>query len=383
MSGATDPGSARLVEVGEPRVERIGGTSRVSARIGDVEIYFESDDLELQAPPELFASALLPAVVQRGLRMRIDEPLDPLWLAGVERILPIWAGWWGTAARLDEVLDAPRGQATNRPRPERAGLCFSGGLDAFHTLLRSGRRIDDLVFAHGYDIRLDDERRFAAAEASVREVAAETGTRALIVRTNLRLQRPFKGSGWGRTHGGALAALGHACRGELGELVISSAYPRASENDFGSTWHTDPGWSSSRLQVSHFGEAFTRDDKMSAVIREPLVRRHLRVCWENLAPTGNCGACEKCVRTMVQLALMGADVEEWPFAGSGSLAERVDRIPSVHPHQVSIVEQRIEICEDSELRAALARLRERVYDPFEDRARRVREREARAAQATP
>jgi hypothetical protein len=378
MESMGENGTRRIVDVARVRRDATGASDRVAAEVGGTEVFFESDDLELSAAPELFASALLPAVAQRHWKLRMTDALDPEWLAGAREILRTWSGWWQTPADLDDLLDAPHGVPSSGA-PAGVGLCFSAGLDAFHTLLRSGRKIDYLVFAHGYDIPIDDERRFAAAEASIRAVAAEVGARPVVVRTNLRGHRPLKGAGWGRTHGGALAALGHACSGELGELLISSAYTRESGYDWGSTWDTDPGWSSSRLKVTHYGDAFTRDAKMRAVVREPLVREHIRVCWENRAETGNCGECEKCVRTMVHVSLLGEDVARWPFGGEGSLAERIDRVESVHPQQVSSYLPMIELCEDHELRAAMERLTERAYDPFEDRARRVREREARQA----
>ena len=376
MSSATGNGATRVVAVGQPEAETSGATTRVHADVDGADVSFESDDLQLVAPGELFGTALVPAVAQRRWKLRLAQPLDPAWLEGVQDILLTWAEWWDTPAALDDVLEAPRAEAPAAPPAARTGLCFSLGLDAFHTLLCSDLAIDDLVFAHGYDVPLADEPRFAAAAESLREVAAATGTRSVVVRTNLRSHRPFKGAGWGRTHGGALAALGHACSGELGEIVISSAYTRETGNDWGTSWNTDPGWSSSRLRVTHYGEGSTRDEKMRAVVRNPLVRRHIRVCWENRADAGNCGECEKCVRTMVHVFLLGERVEEWPFAGSGTLAERLDRVEWVHPQQVSSYLPMIELCDDPALRAAMTRLTERAYDPFEDRARRVREREA-------
>jgi hypothetical protein len=377
MTSTGTRATARVVEVGASRVRAMGSTSHACADVDGAEIFFESDDLPLSAPPELFATALVPAVAQRRWKLRIADPLDRRWLDGVREILATWADWWQTPAGLDDVLEAPTRADSGKRTGDRVGLCFSGGLDAFHTLLCSGRRFDDLVLAHGYDIPIGDRRRFEAAEASVRDVAADVDARAVVVRTNLRRRRPFKGAGWGRTHGGALAALGHACSGELGEIVISSAYTRESGNDWGTSWDTDPGWSSSGLTVSHFGEDFTRDEKMRAVVQHPLVRRHIRVCWENRAATGNCGECEKCLRTMIHVSLLGEDTGRWPFGGSGTLAERLDRVDSVHPQQVSSYEPMIRICDDPELRAAMVRLTERTYDPFEDRARRVRKREAR------
>jgi hypothetical protein len=370
-----------LVELSEPTAVDTGSGSRVRADVDGVEIFFESDDIELMPAPEVFASALLPSVVQRGGRLRTTAPLDPVWLDGVAGILAIWAEWWGTAGSLDEVLDAPRATASASGRARGLALCFSGGVDSFFSLLCSGRDVDGLVMAHGYDVRLGKRRRLEHAETALRAVAADLGIPAIVIRTNLRDERPMKGSGWGRTHGGALAALGHAVSGAYGELMLASSYPPEIVGGWGSTWDTDPGWSSSRLEVIHHGERFDRNAKVEAIIPNPLVRRHIRVCYRRDTDEWNCGECEKCVRTMVAVAVRGERLEDWPFAGSGSLVERIDRVESVHPHQVPNWRGSAELSDDPELRAAIARLMAREYDRFEDRARRAREREARADQA--
>ena len=45
---------------------------------------------------------------------------------------------------------------------------------------------------------------------------------------------------------------------------------------------------------------------MWEVGRSPVALEHLRVCWENLEGAYNCGRCEKCIRTMVNLTVAGA-----------------------------------------------------------------------------
>ena len=35
--------------------------------------------------------------------------------------------------------------------------------------------------------------------------------------------------------------------------------------------------------------------------------KHLRVCWENRGSAYNCGLCEKCLRTLVNLRVVGAE----------------------------------------------------------------------------
>ena len=59
------------------------------------------------------------------------------------------------------------------------------------------------------------------------------------------------------------------------------------------------------MRIKHVGEDVYRGDKLIWLMRHPeaapLVRRHLRVCWEDPQPGMNCGHCEKCVRTRVVL----------------------------------------------------------------------------------
>jgi len=57
--------------------------------------------------------------------------------------------------------------------------------------------------------------------------------------------------------------------------------------------------------VAHDGAAFTREQKLTLLAKSPMALRTLRVCWRS-GTDENCGACNKCYRTMVQLELLGA-----------------------------------------------------------------------------
>lgn len=85
-------------------------------------------------------------------------------------------------------------------------------------------------------------------------------------------------------------------------LVIPSSYAYEDATPWGSHWDTDPLWSSpDKIRIIHDDASVNRRDKIIQLAAEPLVQRHLRVCWRNLAPTGNCSRCEKCLRTMTTL----------------------------------------------------------------------------------
>jgi len=67
---------------------------------------------------------------------------------------------------------------------------------------------------------------------------------------------------------------------------------------------TDPLLSTARTIVAHDGAESNRVEKTRLVAQSPLARRSLRVCWQS-GSDGNCGACEKCYRTMTTLWLLG------------------------------------------------------------------------------
>jgi len=312
----------REVRVSNVRAVRSGRVSRVEADVDGRTLWYESTDVPLRPAPEGFGSALLPPTLHRGRRLRIDGPVDATWHGNVERLLPIYRRWWGYPEKMPAVEelveeDASRGTAT--------ALCFTGGVDSFHTLLEYGDPIDRLVFVHGFDVPLADTVRADAFERSLREVAAAVGARAIVVRTNHRLH-PASGRSilWERVHGGALAGVGHLLAGDVGTLVLSSTYTRKGARPWGSHFETDPLWSSSHLEVAHFGADHGRSAKLEAIASYPLVRRHLRVCWENRTPAGNCSRCGKCIVTRLALSEQGALESCETLEGEGTLVRDID-----------------------------------------------------------
>jgi hypothetical protein len=309
--------------------DRRGEWSRASAMVDGQELYFEAAGATLAASPEGFASALVPAAALCGKRIALNAPVDPDWLAGLGRLLRIWHQWWRTPARVGRVLTAagtgPAAGPSGAAGP--ASLCFSLGVDSFYTLLRSGRRIDRLVFVEGFDIRLADTGRLAAVASSLAAVSAASGVPLIRIRTNLRDHPAYGRPGWSRSHGGALAAVGHFLG--PGELLVSSTKAATSSGPWGSHWMTDPLWSSGTVRIAHVGAERRRAEKLGVMLEEPLVQRHLRVCWEHRGPGGNCGRCEKCLRTMLILNAHGRLDDFSVFAPAEPLAALAERIPAV------------------------------------------------------
>lgn len=316
---------------------RVGDACRVEALVDDVPIWFESADVELEPSPEAFGCALLVASLDTGRRIRLADPVDARWRANCAALLAIFREWWGYDPLLPEAQERP----CRRPRAARSALCFSAGADSFFSLLHGAERADALVSVHGFDIRVDDARRWAGLERSLAEVAAVVGTDAITIRTNLRLHPVAGGEIWERSHGGALAAIGHLLSAAIGRLFVSSSVSSDWLEPWGSHYLTDHLWSSDRIEIVHVGADRRRWEKLMEIAAEPLVQRHLRVCWEYRTEALNCSRCDKCLRTMIRLQDAG-QLERYRQFEPGSLVERLDAIEATAggPHDFGAMLER-------------------------------------------
>ena len=341
------------VVVGPARATREGEVRRVTAEVDGEPAWIESADCDLLPAPEAFASAFLLPALHRGAPLEVAGPLDPAWLANVEQLMWIWQDWWEYPVLLPRAPGAPEpapagrrvngedalaGRGPTAPAPSAApgsgpavrpgvALFFSGGVDSFYSLLRCGAGPDRLVAVQGFDVALGDEPRMTALEGSLREVARARGLKAVVAHTNIRDHHLMRKAPWGRTHGGGMAAVGHALGDGVTEALISSSVALNRRHKWGSHWATDPLFGSGRLALRELGMEVKRLDKLRTLTDEPLVRRHLRVCWENRSAAGNCSHCGKCVMTRLVLHDCGV-LDEFPvFEGTATLARDLDAYP--------------------------------------------------------
>jgi hypothetical protein len=348
----------RKWRISEPVVAQTSGGSRVTAIVAGAPLWFESQDVVLRPSPEAFATLMfLPALITAA-RVVADSPLDEHWLTNTRKVPALLHDWWGYADAYPVLADRAGGAIPNRL--QQRALLFSGGVDSMYEFLRSMHEIDALVFVHGFDIGIDDAHRASEFEKSVRRLAAQTGKRAVILRTNVRRHRVFRHFDWERTHGAALAAVGHVLSGEIGHLRVASSWSYAEPEPWGSRWDLDPLWSSGQLAVEHADASLTRQQKIATIASQPLAQQHLRVCWENLTAAGNCCRCTKCLRTMLSLKACGVLDRFETFERDVNIVARLDAVPSMSPKLRGRARAQLdELQKWPELRAALERLIDR------------------------
>jgi hypothetical protein len=184
-------------------------------------------------------------------------------------------------------------------------LFFTGGLDSFCEVVRLQGHIDDLIYVQGFDVPPGEDARARDADRVVRAAADELGMTLLTVVTDLRsFSDPYLT--WEEYHGAALSAVALMLGDRYTRVLIASSHGGHDLSPWGSHPALDPLWSTERVEIVHSGYGLTRVDKAAIVSQSEVALRWMRVCY--LPPEGsiNCGSCEKCLRTAVNLRAVGA-----------------------------------------------------------------------------
>jgi len=187
---------------------------------------------------------------------------------------------------------------------------FSGGLDSFYTLwcrLSQNEKIPQsqlshTLFVHGFDIPLQDETTYQVAFESYDEMMQRLGIQLIAARTNAR---EFDGNVWGFCHGAMLTSLPMVLGKGFTRYYIPSGHTYNDSYAWGSDPRIDHLLSTETLQIVHDGATANRFEKTAVVAEWPEAYSRLRVCWEKPDGLKNCCRCNKCIRTMISLALLG------------------------------------------------------------------------------
>ncbi len=286
------------------------------------ELFFRASAQPLAPPDEaLLAAALLPAMAL-GEALRVPGAVSPRLLAGVETIQDIFRLWrdWLTKVPIEAE---PR--TARVPAATGVGCFFSGGVDSLYTALTRRDEISELIFVHGFDVGLSDGALRSRLAAGVRAAAAVVGRPLLEVETNLRsLSDPHVN--WELCYGAGLASVALILQPRFRKVFLPADFSYAFLRQAGLHPLFPPLWSTEEVELVYDGGEASRIEKVERIAAEDGALGRLRVCWENRGGAYNCGRCEKCLRTMVNLRVVGALDRCEAFARPLDLGE-VARMP--------------------------------------------------------
>ena len=171
------------------------------------------------------------------------------------------------------------------------------------------------MLVHGFDFWLDDHVLRQQVSNELQAIARKLGKPLIEVETNLR-EFTDQFLDWGlHCYGGGLASIALLLSGRLKKIYLPPTASYAHLDPWGSHPMLDPLWSTERLEIVHDGLRChpCREGQMRGSIRlgarapqgvlpEPAGKRPLRRATEKW----NCGRCEKCVRTMLNLYIADA-----------------------------------------------------------------------------
>lgn len=315
------------------RSERNGVRGRVAATVTwedcdrpPYDLFFETDEQFAEGltcnPHAFLIACAIPAMHFGEKRVFIDEKVCPELRNGLITAIGWMRHWYYSPERELVKIEAGIQSELPSPRtPERAGLFLSGGIDSIATL-RSNRinfpsehpwSIKDGLLVFG--LEQDMPETFEYVKAQLSEVSSDAGVELIPAYTNLygayRQEDAKNGhSFWYHEFmGAALAAVAHSFSSRLTVVSVAADYDIPNQKPHGSQPLVDPNYSSVDLRILYDGVSLSRFSKTKLIADWSVALQHLRVCnnYRQYRPEMlNCGACEKCTRTMLALLACGA-----------------------------------------------------------------------------
>ena len=201
----------------------------------------------------------------------------------------------------EEIAPAPGAERS------RVVALFSGGVDAFYTALDPALRIDDLLYVHGFEALVDDERVLLHVLPQIRAAAAELGKPLRLAETNWRsVIEPLSSHAFWVSMP-MLFAIAHLMGSSVGRFVVPETHdPLFGLEDSSSVPSYVRLWGTEGLEMLEHGHV-PRFEKVRRLTESPVAMRRLRVCWSRKGVVYNCGRCRKCLRTRIHLKLLGVE----------------------------------------------------------------------------
>ena len=213
-----------------------------------------------------------------------------------------------------------------------SGLLFTGGVDSTCSYVRHREESPTLISIRGWTISPDpaDDEKWVHLRDRVSSFADEHGLETAFLESNMLsfLDHPMLLAHYKRYVDGAwYSSVGHGL-GLLG-LCAPMAYARGIEDLYVAATHwegIDLEWGSrpdvdehvrwTGTQCHHDSYDLTRQERLDVIadfVDREAPTLQLQTCNDRM--DGNCGACEKCYRTVVGLRLSGLDPSDhgYPF----------------------------------------------------------------------
>ena len=267
-------------------------------------------------PNAFLIGAFLPAWHAGESHVSVDAPICPILVRNLRAAAVVLRDWYPELGAPPSIRTSV-GYEVRSPVAGPSLAFLSGGVDSM-AMLRANH--SDVPRGHpafiGAALSVDFSwepgvtlvglaKQERLRSQTVAAVAADLGITAMDVKTNM-LALDEDGNFYSyKWHGAVLAAIAHLFSKGYPTVHLASSHLGVSFIPWGSHMALDGYFSSGHLRVIHEGMEMPRLQKVAMVAEWPFGLDQLLVCQGQRAEDGNCGGCEKCIRTMTALVSLG------------------------------------------------------------------------------
>lgn len=259
---------------------------------------------QLTTSQNAFMPAMALLASHLGEDLVVEGKVSRRLLFGLRDYLDVFVDWFPESYQPIQIeVDQTEDTVS---RSSACAMAFSGGVDSYYTLLKhlpeknATLPVTMAIFAHGLDIPLSAADCYHQAFQVYDAILAPLGIGLIKVETNLR--EFHRRLAWGCSYGTAIAGIAFSLDHLYRHFLFSAQHHRDKLIKQGSDIRLFSLLSTDAVEIIVDGQV-NRMEKVEAISQFPPTYHSLRVCWEKLDGVRNCGRCEKCVRTMVELAL--------------------------------------------------------------------------------
>jgi len=244
-----------------------------------------------------FLAAMLPIGMLYKEDIEVDDSVSTKFMSHTKRIMKITESW---NHGFHPIMLNVKKEQKDTKNGKFVGSFFSGGADSYYTYIKNRKKINSLVFVHGFDIKVSDFKLYSLVEKNIAKVADSEKVTLVKVRTNLREMYDHY-IDWDLAHGFAIGSVALSLRNGFSSLYVSCGLPAKHQDHHSLTPDLDPLWSAEKMRMVHYGCNADKLLKLKVLAKFPIVMETLRVCWMNKSNAYNCCTCEKCMRNMIGL----------------------------------------------------------------------------------
>jgi hypothetical protein len=301
----------------------------------DVWFHIDGHEIAVDRGDAFLCAAYIPAWLSGEKAISVNLPVSKLFVANLSIAAEKLRAWDPRLGVPPEVLCD---YADTTRNSYAAGIFLSGGVDSTASLRKltteyavgDARRPKYAMLLDYQSIGGVDERelseRFDRRKVNCGTLAKACGVELVSIRTNIRVLNGSMTVFMQKWHGAILASVAHALSSFIGRAYISATYDFATLAPWGSHPALDFFYSSDRVDILHTGHEMSRLDKVRVLSAWPEALAVINVCTSKTSGGRNCGRCEKCVRTRLELLAVGSLQHATAFDGDDIQASDIARI---------------------------------------------------------